>query len=91
MLRGLGVTMALPWMESLRVWGDVVLVILECHQVFHLMAISGRLLQPNSILKFRMHFSLSLDILTDLVSCLFRADICEDSILILQSVVFKLP
>ncbi len=23
MLRGLGVTMALPWMESLRVWGDV--------------------------------------------------------------------
>ena len=22
MLRGLGVTMALPWMESLRVWGD---------------------------------------------------------------------
>ena len=21
-LRGLGVTMALPWMESLRVWGD---------------------------------------------------------------------
>ena len=23
MLRGLGVTMALPWLESLRVWGDV--------------------------------------------------------------------
>src|SRR5688572_27818135 len=23
MLRGLGVTMALPWMESLAVWGDV--------------------------------------------------------------------
>ena len=22
MLRGLGVTMALPWMESLRVWGQ---------------------------------------------------------------------
>ena len=22
MLRGLGVSMALPWMESLRVWGD---------------------------------------------------------------------
>src|SRR5262245_21419121 len=22
MLRGLGVTMALPWLESLRVWGD---------------------------------------------------------------------
>ena len=22
LLRGLGVTMALPWMESLRVWGD---------------------------------------------------------------------
>ena len=21
-LRGVGVTMALPWMESLRVWGD---------------------------------------------------------------------
>ncbi len=24
LLRGLGVTMALPWMESMRVWGDVV-------------------------------------------------------------------
>ena len=23
MLRGFGVTMALPWMESVRVWGDV--------------------------------------------------------------------
>ena len=23
MLRGIGVSMALPWMESLRVWGDV--------------------------------------------------------------------
>ena len=23
MLRGIGVSMALPWMESVRVWGDV--------------------------------------------------------------------
>ena len=57
----------------------------------YLMAISGRLLHPNSIFEFRMLSSVSLPILTASVTCLFRAEVWEEPILNFQSLGVSFP